>query len=119
MIEYLHYQNVAANAVIDMMVNAISGESQARFVTRPSKVTMALEASAAASAEFQVFSGSRTIVARSACDGGGTDGVFPNIDQKAFSFLAAAGEKISVPVRETAGAGTVDIMLTVSVEPIA
>lgn len=119
MIEYLHYQNVAANAVIDMMRDAISGESQARFVTRPSKVTMAIEASAAASAEFQVFSGSRTIVARSAVDGGGTDGVFPNINEKAFSFLAAAGEKISVPVRETAGAGTVDIMLTVSVEAIA
>lgn len=119
MIEYLHYQNIAANAVIDMMRDAISGESQARFVTRPSKVTMAIIASAAASVEFEVFSGSRTVVARSAMDGGGTDGQFPNINEKAFSFLAAQGEKLSVPCRETAAAGTVDVMLVVSVEPIA
>jgi hypothetical protein len=119
MIEYLHYQNVAANAVIDMMRDAISGESQTRFVNRPSKVTMAIVASAAAAAEFEVFAGNRTIVHRSALEGGGTDGVFPNLDQKAFSFLAAAGEKLSVPVRETAAAGTVDVMLVISVEPIA
>jgi hypothetical protein len=67
----------------------------------------------------QVFAGNRTIVHRSALEGGGTDGVFPNLDQKAFSFLAAAGEKLSVPVRETAAAGTVDVMLVISVEPIA
>lgn len=117
MVEFLEVDNLAANAVQDLMVNAATGEAQSRFIERPSQVTLAIVADAVG-IELQIFSGLRTIVSRSTLEAGGTVGVFPNLNEKAFSFLSAAGEILRVILRETAGVATTDIMGTVSVEPI-
>lgn len=113
----LYYANIAANAVIDMMIDSVTGAANARFIRRNSRAIMAIEADAAAQCEYRVFTQNRTIVDRSTLDGGGTDGVMPNLDQKAFTFALAAGEILSVEVREIAGAATTDIAMTLSIEP--
>ena len=117
MIEFLEIDNIPANAVRDLMVDALTGEAQSRFVERPSKITTALLADAVG-VELQIFSGSRTIVPRSTLDAAGTLGQFPNLDQKAFSFLAAGGEILRFILREISGVATTDVMCTVDVEPL-
>jgi len=111
--------NVGANAVVDLMLDGDQGPMNLRFVKRPSKVTYACDANAAASAELEVFSGGRQVVERSAVDGGGTAGTMPNLRDKGISFFSAAGEILAFRLRETAGAGTVDIGLVIDVTPIA
>jgi len=118
MIEYLYKQNIAASTTYDMMTDAGTGEAQSRFIQRPSRVALAIESSAVG-CELEVYSGARTIVARSTLAAGGTDGVFPNLNEKTITWLAAAGEKQRIVVRETAGAGNQDIMAVVQVEAIA
>jgi len=118
MIEYLYMQNIGASSVNDLMTDADTGEAQTRFVGRPSKITFAIEASAVG-CELEIYSGSRTIVARSTLDAGGTDGVFPNLNEKTIQWFAAAGEKQRIIVRETAAAGNQDLMGVISVDPIA
>lgn len=117
MISFLELDNLAANAVADLMVDALTGESDLRFVHRPSKVTAAIVADAVG-IELQIFSGARTIVPRSTLEAGGTVGVFPNLNEKAFSFLAAQGEILRFVIREIAGVATTDVMLTLDVEPV-
>lgn len=114
---FLTITNLAANAVNDFMLDADQGASNLRFVKGAKRVTYAADANAAASAELEIFSGARTVQERSALDGGGTAGVVPNLQQKAQSFFAADGEVLQFRVRETAGAGTVDCNLFVSVDP--
>lgn len=116
--EYLMLSNIPANAVRDMMRDADTGEADSRFVGRPSQVTYAIVASAVG-IELEVRSGERTIVPRSTLEAGGTTGVYPNIDQKAVTFYAAAGEKLIFRVRETAAAATTDIMLSIDITPVA
>lgn len=115
--EFLQVSNVAANGVVDIFRDADTGEADARFIGRPSQVTIAIEASAVGM-ELELKSGGRTIVDRSTLDAGGTTGVFPNINEKAFTFMAAAGDKLIGRVRETAGTATTDVMASVSVDPI-
>lgn len=117
-IEYLQLTNIPANGVRDMMVNADTGESDSRFIGRPSVVTYAIVANAVG-CELEVFSGARQVVNRSTLEAGGTTGVFPNLNEKAVTFRAAAGEKLRFRIRETTGVATTDIMLAISVEPIA
>ncbi len=114
---FLTLTALAANAVADMMRDSNEGAPQLRFIRRPSKVTYAMDANAIG-VEVEVFSGSRVVQERSNIDGGGTQGVVPNLQQKAQSFLAAAGEELSFRVRETAGVATSDLQLFVDVTPI-
>ncbi len=116
-LEYLMQSNLAANSTNDLMTDADTGEAQTRFVTRASRVTMAIEASAVG-IEVEVYAGIRNVVPRSTLDSGGTTGVFPNVNEKAFSFLAAAGEKLRLVLREIAGVATVDVMAVVDVTPL-
>lgn len=116
--EYLMLSNIPANAVRDLMVNADTGESDSRFIGRPSQVTFAIVANAVG-IELEVRSGERTVVPRSTLEAGGTTGVYPNIDQKAVTFFAAAGEKLLFRVRETAAVATTDIMLSLDVTALA
>ncbi len=44
--------------------------------------------------------------------------MFPNVNEQAFQFLAAAGDKLRMPVTEIAGTATTDIMATVDIEPL-
>lgn len=115
--QYLMLSNLPANAVRDLMVDADTGESDVRTVWQPSQVTYAIVASAVG-VELEVFSGERQVVNRSTLEAGGTTGVFPNLDQKAVTFLAAGGENLKFRVRETAAVATTDIMLAINVEPL-
>ena len=116
-VEFLEVDNIASGATVDIFVDALTGESQSRFIDRASQVTIAIEADAVG-IELTLTSGKRTIVPRSTLDAGGTVGVFPNINEKAFSFFAAAGEILRGFLRETAAVATTDVMATVSVDPI-
>lgn len=118
MLEYLYKQNIAASTTYDLMTDADTGESQLRFVGRPSRVTLAIEASAVG-CEIEIYSGARTIVARSTLSSGGTDGVFPNLNEKTIGWFAAAGEKQRIVIREVAAAGSQDIMAVMDVQPVA
>jgi hypothetical protein len=112
----LYYANLAAYGVIDMMTEAVTGPSNSRFVRRNSRANMAIIADAVG-LEYRVFTQNRTIVERSTLDSGGTDGQFPNLDEKGFSFNLAQGEILAVEVRETANVATTDIMMTIDIRP--
>lgn len=116
--EFLMQTDLAANSFNDLMVDADTGESQLRFITRPSRVTMAIVASAVG-VTLEISSGGRTVVPRSTLEAGGTTGTFPNLSDKAFSFMAAAGEKLRVAVSEIAGTATTDVMATIDVTAVA
>lgn len=117
-VAFLTATDVAANSVLDMMLGADQGAQNIRFIARPSRVVLAIQASAALEAELTVQTQNRVIIARSALSGGATAGVMPNLDDQAFTFNAAAGEILQVEVREIAGAGTVDVVMTIGITPI-
>ncbi len=114
---FLTLTALGANAVADMMVDANEGAPKLRFIRRPSRVTFAMDGNAI-TVEVEVISGERTVVERSNIDGGGTQGVVPNLQQKAQSFFAAAGEELAFRVRETGNVGTTDIQLFIDVTPL-
>jgi len=116
-VEFLEIDNIAANTVVDLMINALTGESDARFIEEPSQVTLAILADAVG-IEMTITSGKRVIVARSTLDASGTIGQFPNINEKAFSWQAAAGEITRIQLREIAAVATTDVMGSISVEPL-
>lgn len=118
MIEYLMVSNIPANATRDLFRDADSGESDSRFVNRPSQVTIAIVASAVGIV-WQLFSGDRVITQRSTLEAGGTTGVFPNMTEKAFQFVAMPGEKLRLMLTETAAVATTDVMAAVNTEPLA
>jgi len=109
--------NLGANAVGDLMEDSITGAAPARFINRPSRVTVAIVANAT-QVELTIISGTRTIVPRSTLNAGGTTGVFPNVNEIGFSFFAAAGEQLQILVRETGGVATTDIMASVDISPV-
>lgn len=117
---FLIQENIPANATRDILEdNTTPGQpSRLRFVRRPSRVTFAIVATATGTV-FNVLSGDREVVAQSAVEAGGTLGVFPNMNEKGQVFFAAAGEQLQFIVRETSGVATTDVMLALSVEPIA
>jgi len=116
-IEFLEVDNIPANAVRDLMVDALTGEADVRFIEAPSEVTLAILANAVG-IELTITSGGRVIVQRSTLDSSGTTGQFPNINEKAFSWFAAAGEKLRIQLREIAGVATTDVMGSIAVEPV-
>lgn len=113
---HLYYADLAAYGTIDMLLDAVTGASNARFVKFPSRCVLAIEADAVG-LELRVTAGGRTVVERSTLGAGGTDGVMPNLDQKAITFNAAGGDILAIEVRETVNVATTDIMATLSVEP--
>lgn len=117
-LEYRTLTNLAANAVNDLLsTDADQGESRIRDVLFPSVVQFAIDATAT-TVELEVSAGERIVVPRSALEGGGTAGVFPNLREKGQQFLVAAGERLRFQVRETGGVATTDINLVLSVEPL-
>ena len=116
MLVQLYYADLAAYGTIDMLLDAVTGASNARFVKFPSRCVLAIEADAVG-LEYRVTVGGRTVIDRSTLGAGATDGVFPDLDAKAVTFNAAGGDIIAIEVRETANVATTDIMATLSVEP--
>lgn len=115
---FLTQTDLAANAVTDFLDGgADQGSQNLRFVNQPSLVTWAADATAI-TVELEVKAGLRTIQERSNIDGGGTVGVFPNLQQRAQQFLAAAGEILQFRTRETGGVATTDLNLFISVDPV-
>jgi len=117
-LEQLQITNIPANAVRDMFRDADTGESDARFVMRPSQVSLAIWANGAF--EWSLFSGDRTIVQRSTGDQTAPGpGQFPKLNERAFMFMAASMDKLRLTVRETGAVATTDIMAVVNIDPIA
>jgi len=114
---FLLESNLAANSTNDLMVDADTGESDLRFIGRPSRVTLAIDASAVG-VELEISLSGRVVVPRSTLAAGGTTGVFPNVDQIGFGFFAAAGDILKVTLREVAGTATTDVMGSLSIVPI-
>jgi len=114
---FLLASNVGANAVIDLMEDSDTGAVPSRFIDRPSRVTVAIEATDVGF-ELQIFSGSRTVVPRSSLSAGGVVGIFPNVNEIGFSFFAAAGEQLQLVIRNTTATATFDIMGSIDISPI-
>lgn len=113
--KFLTITNIAAAARVDFMTGADQGATNLRFIKQNSIVTFAINATAVG-CTYEVLSGDRRVVERSAVEAGGTAGVFPNLQDKAQQFLAAAGEILEFPVTGDAS-GTTDLNLSISVEP--
>jgi hypothetical protein len=117
-LEQLQISLIPANAVRDMFRDADSGEADARFVLRPSMVSLAIWGTG--KFEYNLYAGERTIIQRST---GSTDasaaGAFPKLNERAFVFPVAAMEKLRLTVRETGGVATTNIMAVVNIDPIA
>jgi len=114
---FLEVDNLGANATVDLMEGSLVGPVPARFITRPSRVTIAIVADAVG-IELTILVGERTVVPRSTLSAGGTLGVFPNVNEIGFSFFAAAGEQLQILLREIAAAATTDIMASVDISPV-
>ena len=114
---FITITNITASSVTDFLESADQGAQNLRFVKRPSRVTWAMDATAA-DCELEIKSGERTIQERSRVDASGTASQMPDLQQKAQTFLAAAGEILAFRVRETSGAGTTDLNLYIDVTPI-
>lgn len=120
MFEQLYSGAIGAGATIDMLSDATTGPSRQRRPTRPSRYTMAIvHESAAGDLTYEVSTNSRIIVPTSIMECGGTDGVFPNLDQKAFQFDVAAFEELQIRVADTTGAGGAIVMLSLASNPLA
>jgi len=57
-----------------------------------------------------VTSGSDTLAEEQPVSSGGTDGVLPDFDKPSLEDIAAAGDKIKIRFRETAGTATTNAM---------
>jgi len=83
---------------------------QYEYLPFPALVEIAVVASAINSANMTITSGSDTLAEDQVIGGGGTDGVYPDNDKPDMEDIAAAGDRLKIAIRETAAAGTVDIM---------
>lgn len=98
-------QNLAANTTYD----PLSGW-QYEYLPWPALVEIAVVGSVVNAARMTVTSGSDTLAEEQVVGGGGTDGVYPDADKPMMEDIAQAGDRLKIHIRETAGAGAVDIM---------
>ena len=116
-LEQLQISLIPANAVRDMFRDADTGEADARFVSRPSQISIAIWGTG--KFEWSLFAGDRTIVQRSTGDTSApAAGQFPKINERAFMGHAAAFEKLRLTVRETGGVATTNIMMVIDITPV-
>lgn len=119
MIEYLYSGALGAGVTIDMCLDATTGPSRQYRPTRPTRYYMAIvHESAAGDLTFEVSTDTRTILGNSVMPCGGTDGVFPNLDQQAVKFDLAAFETLRIRVFDASGAGGAIVMCTLLSEPL-
>ena len=110
--------NIPAGAIRDFMLDADQGATNLRFVSVPSRVTYVVNTNAAVGgAEYEIFSGGRRVLERSAIPVGGTPGVFPPLNEQGETFDAAGGDILEFKVRETGAVATSDINLNISIDP--
>jgi hypothetical protein len=116
-LEHLQISLIPANAVRDMFKDADTGEADARFVMRPSQCSLAIWGTG--KFEWSLFSQDRTIVQRSTGDTSApAAGNFPKLNERAFTFPAAALDKLRLTVRETGGVATTNIMAVIDITPM-
>lgn len=99
-----HEQNLAANSTYEPLTGW-----QYERLPFPALVEIAYLADAIGIVA-NVTSGSDTLAEEQPVSGGGTDGTLPDFDKPMLEDLAAAGDKLKIRFRETAGAATTDIM---------
>jgi len=111
---------LAALSVSDILQNADQGETNARFLARPSRITFSLDCNGAIGGqEFTVEATDRLLMARSEVPLGATQGVFPDMNATGITVFAAAGEIVSITLRELGNVATTDFNLALSITPIA
>jgi len=108
-----HNQNIAANAAVEPLTGW-----QYEYLPWPAIVLIGMiQDGAAASLVATVTSGSDTLMEESPINAGGTDGVFPTEEEMDLTDEAAAGDRLKIRARETAGAATTDLMTRVKLTP--
>jgi hypothetical protein len=118
--EQLTIAAIAAGATVDMLTGATTGVSRQRRPTRPTRYTFAIvHESAAGDLTYEVSTNQRMLVPTSVMECGGTAGVFPNLNEKAYSFDVAAFEDIQFRVFDASGAGGAIAMLSIASQPLA
>ena len=95
--------NIAANGTSEPLTGW-----QFERLPFPALVEIAYDASALG-VVANVSSGSDTLAEEQPVSGGGTSGVLPDFDQPMLEDIAAAGDKLKIRFRETAGTATTDI----------
>ncbi len=112
--------NLGSGAVVDMLQTSDQGEVRARFLSRPSRITFALNCTGAVGGqEYVVEATDRLLVARSEVAVGATLGIMPLMNEVGLTVIAAAGEILSVTLRELGAVATTDFNLAMSITPIA
>ncbi len=99
-----HEQNIAANATYEPLTGW-----QYEYLPFPALVEVAYVASAIGMV-VSVSSGADQLAEEQPVSGGGTDGTLPDFDQPMLEDIAAAGDRLKIRFRETAGAATTDVM---------
>lgn len=99
-----HEQNIAANGTFQPLTGW-----QYERLPFPALVEMAFVANATGMVAT-VTSGSDTLAEEQPVSGGGTDGTLPDFDKPQLEDIAAAGDKLKIRFRETAGVATTDLM---------
>lgn len=119
--QQLSVTNLGANATVDLLTGADQGEVQGelRRPSLPTRFELLLEATATG-VEVEVFSGIRQVVFRSPVSSTGTAGQAPNRETlPSINWSAASFEQQRIILRETAGAGTIDLEAVLLGRPAA
>lgn len=106
--------NVAANGTVDVLQGW-----QYEYLPWPAIVEIGLIQDGAANGMVStVTAGSDVLMQESPVNAGGTDGVFPTSEQLDLADEVAAGDRLSIRLRETAGAATTDVMTRIVLTPL-
>lgn len=110
--------NLPAGAIRDFLLDADQGATNLRFIAVPSRVTYVINGNhAVGGAEYEIISGGRRVLERSAIPNGATAGLFPPLNEQGETFDAAGGDIVEFKVRETGAVATTDLNLNISIEP--
>lgn len=89
---------------------------QHRFPAVDAVLSYTLDAVLALNAEYEITSGSETLVQRSPVGGGGTAGEFASFQEHMDSVIVFAGQEVAITIFEIA-AGTTTVNLEVHLTP--
>lgn len=112
---FFNTQTLAANASVDIVADA---SWIYRRLPWPATLAFAQNADAVAIVVTLVIGSDTQLGPEFPVPAGGTAGVFPTEVAEFTDFLGAAGDLITVLVRETAGVATTDIQTVIKLSPL-
>lgn len=106
--------NIGANATVEPLTGW-----QYEYLPWPALVEIGMiHDGGANSIVATVSSGADVLMEESPVNAGGTDGVFVTDEQLDLTDEAAAGDRLKIRARETAGVATTDLMTRVKLTPL-